>query len=374
GPTGAAEGADPAAPLRAVAELLEGAGETVVLWGERVSHGGRGREAVEALLAVAEALELRGRDGSGLIEVPEGTNGRGLREVGCVPGLGPGRADGSPGREAAAMADALAAGELGALLLVHADPLREQSGRERWESALGDAGALVAISDFRTDELERHAAVVFPAESWAEKEGTVTHPDGRLQRARQAVGHLGEVRPGWWVLTELAARVGAPLAAAGPPLVTDALAAAVPFYAGLTLDELGGHGVRWQEREAAAAAPAAEPSTEPLAEPPAPPDGLRLGAVRSLWTGPDTEHSPALRFLAPRQRAELSPVDARRLGVATGDEIIVSANGASVRAEVALRSGVNPGSVFLIAGTADHSATALEPGPVEVSKVAAAIA
>ena len=48
--------------------------------------------------------------------------------------------------------------------------------------------------------------MVFPAESYAEKEGTVTHPDGRLQRVRQAIGHPGEVRPQWSVLAELCAR------------------------------------------------------------------------------------------------------------------------------------------------------------------------
>ena len=47
--------------------------------------------------------------------------------------------------------------------------------------------------------------MVFPAEIYAEKEGTVTHPDGRVQRVRQTLGHAGEVRPGWWVLDELCA-------------------------------------------------------------------------------------------------------------------------------------------------------------------------
>ena len=45
--------------------------------------------------------------------------------------------------------------------------------------------------------------MVFPAPVYAEKEGTVTHPDGRVQRVRQALGHAGESRPGWWVLEEL---------------------------------------------------------------------------------------------------------------------------------------------------------------------------
>ena len=58
------------------------------------------------------------------------------------------------------------------------------------------------------NESTAHADVVFPAESHAEKEGTVTHPDGRLQRLRPNVPHPGEVRPGWQVLVELSAALG----------------------------------------------------------------------------------------------------------------------------------------------------------------------
>ena len=65
----------------------------MVIWGERLSHGERGRQGVAALLALARKLNLAGTDGAGLLEIPSGTNGRGLREVGCLPNLGPGLAD-----------------------------------------------------------------------------------------------------------------------------------------------------------------------------------------------------------------------------------------------------------------------------------------
>ena len=96
-----------------------------------------------------------------------------------------------------------------------------------------------------------------------------------------------------------------------------------------------------------------------------------MGASPSLWSGPITEHAPSLRFLTPRQRAELSPTDAERLGVASGDEVEVLVEGASVRATAALRAAQLPGSVFLVAGTAEHNATALMnglPRTVEVRK------
>ncbi len=84
--------------LRGAAELLGGSGATVILWGERLSHGGRGRQAVAALLAVARRCGVADTADAGLIEVPASTNARGLREVGCLPNLGPGLADAVSGR------------------------------------------------------------------------------------------------------------------------------------------------------------------------------------------------------------------------------------------------------------------------------------
>src|SRR5205823_5505665 len=165
--------------------------DVVVLWGERVGHGERGAHAIEALLAVAGALGVAEADEAGLLEIPAATNARGLREVGCLPSLGPGLTDPpAAGLSAPAIARALG-GELSALVLLGADPLRDFPEQGEWERALDRAGSIVAFADFLTPALERHASVVFPAESYAEKEGTLTHPDGRLQRVRQAIGHQG---------------------------------------------------------------------------------------------------------------------------------------------------------------------------------------
>src|SRR5690606_26604452 len=129
---------------------------------------------------------------------------------------------------------------------------------------------------------------------------------------------------------------------AGPSLslpdLTAAVTSSVPFYAGITLDEIGGRGVRWQDRDAATAAPAAELPTGPLDSPADLPAGLRLGAAPALFASPAVEHSPSLRFLAPRQRAELSPDDAQRLGIAPGADVEVSSGDRVVRATAAIRA------------------------------------
>src|SRR3954449_2260658 len=247
GRAGASAGA-----VRAAAEALTGGGPTVIVWGERVARGPRGKQALAALLAVARALGIESDSGSGVIERPSGSNGRGLREAGCLPNLKCGLADAdTPGLSAAEIPGAVGK-DLNALILFQADPLRTHPDRAAWEDALDGASTVIGFSDFVTESLREHANVVFPAESYAEKDGTVTHPDGRLQRVRQSVGRPGEVRPQTQVLLELISRLsGAPLRMTGHVVFEQLLAGTVPFYRGLTYDEIGGRGIRWQDREAA---------------------------------------------------------------------------------------------------------------------------
>jgi NADH-quinone oxidoreductase subunit G len=242
-------------------------------------------------------------------------------------------------------------GPPGALLLLEA---------EATEAELADAAAVIAFAGFRSEALEDQADVVFPAGVYAEKEGTITHPDGRLQRVRQALGRPDEGRAGWSVLAELCERLGAGTGTVSSPAVTALIADAVPFYAGLTLDEIGGTGVRWQERESASALPQQELATGGLERPPAAPEGLLLASAPTLWSGPAVEHSPSLRFLAGDGRAALVSVeDARRLGIDTRDEIELEANGESVSAIAIVRTGVPTGSVFV-------TPPALAEGPVKI--------
>jgi NADH-quinone oxidoreductase subunit G len=366
------------ADIRAAAQALSGVdGHVVVLWGERLSHGARGRQAVDALLALARALGLSGVEGSGLIEVPAGSNGRGLREVGCVPNMRPGFQEPTieaPGRSAPEIAAALG-DELTTLVLFGTDPLRNYPDRAAWEAALDGATNVIAFADFVNESVDAHASVVFPAESYAEKEGTVTHPDGRLQRLRQSIARPGEVRPQRTVLMDIiSALLEQPLAIESSAMLSAQVFAAVPFYAGLTLDEIGGQGVRWQERDAASALDAPDLPDGQLETPPelGAADGrFTLGTVPSLWGGRVTEHAPTLRFLSPHQRAEISAEDAERLGIAPGDAVEIAHNGTSVRATAALRARLRPGDVFLIEGTSQDNANALSNGKplsVEVRK------
>jgi NADH-quinone oxidoreductase subunit G len=345
-------GAEPRA-VRELAALLAGPGaagagaeggretpprEVVVLWGERLTAGPEGAAGARALLEIAKALGLQGTPGAGLLEVPAAANGRGLREAGVLPNAGPGLAETAAGRDGRAIAEALGEGELTALYLLHSDPLRDLPHRGLWERALASASTVVAHSAFLTEAIREHAHVVFPAEAYPEKEGTIVHPDGRLQRLRPVIARSGEVRAEWQVLAELALRLGVDLGVPSATIASEQLFAAVPFYAGLTLEEIGGRGVRWQEREAAAAFPA--PGRQPADEVPrgagglatdaagggaadraGAPDAADLAGFRSVWDAPEVEFSPTLEFLFPgraRERDEVLQVVRSEPGAGTG--------------------------------------------------------
>jgi NADH-quinone oxidoreductase subunit G len=379
--------------VSAAADVLRSAESVVVVWGERI--GREGEEAIAALLDVASALGLAGKEGSGLLEIPDLTNARGLREAGCQPDAGPGLSETTPGKDTEAIRAALESGELKTLLLFGVDPLRDFPDTEAWKRALAAADHIVCFSTFE-NATTAMADVVFPIETHAEKDGTVTHPDGRLQRVRPSVSRPGDIRPNWGVLAELSLALGHDTGITSQPSALAALTEAVPFYAEIDDSAIAGRGVRWQDRVAASSLPsptsaamsgdAGAPSerfareeerassvspSAPLrrvaSEEGVPVASLALGTYRDLWAGPITELNPPLKFLQPQQRVELSPADAEALQLKGGDTVQVAQNGSSVRAEVVIRERISDGVCFLMEGTNEENANQLlNGGPVEV--------
>jgi NADH-quinone oxidoreductase subunit G len=380
---GAATAAGSNAPtISELAGSLTGGGpDVVILYSERLFDGPRGAQAARALLNVASRLNLT-HDGAGLLEIPSSTNGRGLREAGFAGGHGPGYAPvAAAGRDARSIAEGLAGGDLSVLYLLHADPLRTHPDRALWDRALAAAPTVIAHESVLTETVAKHADIVFPAEAYAEKEGTLVHPDGRLQRLRPAIGRpsaLGGqpgsgVRAGWQIITELASRIGLDFEVLAGSMASQQLFSAVPFYAGLTLDEIGGRGLRWPARDAARAAFAESPwlpvALDVPPAPPARPEGaLRLGTFRPLWASKEVDVSPILQFARPSQVVELSPADAGRFGVADGDEVEVGINGTRVHGAAKLRHAVPAGTVFLAEGMSEQTASLLTDSLVEVRR------
>ncbi|MGA7397332.1 MAG: NADH-quinone oxidoreductase subunit NuoG [Solirubrobacterales bacterium] len=368
-----------------IAGVLKGAADVVIVWGERLGRGAAGPDAVESLLELSESLGLAGKPESGLIEIPDAANARGLREVGCLPDAGPGFSQVEAGRNVDEIREGIESGEITSLVLYGVDPLRDFPDTNAWRNALEKVDHIVAFSMAATDTTDM-ATVVFPLESHAEKDGTVTHTEGRLQRVRPSAKRPGEIRPGWMVLAELSAAIGHETGIHSGPEALKAITNAVPFYAGLTDAEIGGRGVRWQDRAEAAAfsglvdgASRPEPSSRRGRDVPSGDltqsddstigDTLTLGTFRDLWANPVTEMSPSLNYLIPAQRLEVSVGDAKRLGLSRGDEVAVKSGDKEVVARVAIRGAMPEGTCFLIEGTNQGNANVFangKPAQVEI--------
>ncbi|MGN6200965.1 MAG: NADH-quinone oxidoreductase subunit NuoG [Solirubrobacterales bacterium] len=368
-----------------ISGTLADAEKVVVIWGERIA---REDGAAEAMLDVAKAVGMSGSEGSGLLEIPDTTNARGLREAGCLPDAGPGLGETAAGMATEEIRQALIDGELTGLVLFGADPLRDFPDTPAWEEALTAADFVVSFS-MHENATTPKADVVFPLETHAEKDGTVTHPDGRLQRVRPSAGRPGYIQPNVIVLAELAKALGLDTGIDSQPTAFAALTEAVSFYNGITDEQIGGRGLRWQDRDSSTAdlakdvvmdeqrdaptsvvqpdpTPRGVPSSDSVAMPSS--DGsLLLGTYRDLWAGPITELNPPLKFLTPQQRVEISTADAECLGLRSGDRVRVTADGAGVEAEVHVKERVSKGVVFMAEGVLDGNANALlNGGPVQV--------
>ncbi|MEX2105416.1 MAG: NADH-quinone oxidoreductase subunit NuoG [Solirubrobacterales bacterium] len=381
-------------PASPIADALRDAGRVVVLWGERIAREGDG--AARALLDTASALNMANAEGSGLLEIPDFANARGLREAGCLPDAGPGLSEAPSGMSTEEIRQALESGDLKSLILFGVDPLRDFPDTKAWEAALTACDHLVVFSMHETATTAK-ADVVFPLETHAEKDGTVTHPDGRLQRVRPSASRPGDIRPNIHVLSELSSALGHDTGVDSQPSAFAALTRAVPFYSGITDAEIAGRGIRWQDTPSASAVPMAGSETgvgtpserfareangasgdssqalqrrgasEEGVPTPAPTPSLALGTYRDLWAGPITELNPPLKFLTPQQRLELSVADADRLGLKHDDEVRVAQNGTSVTARVSIKERVPEGVCFLAEGVAEGNANALlNGGPISV--------
>jgi NADH-quinone oxidoreductase subunit G len=95
---------------------------------------------------------------------------------------------------------------------------------------------------------------------------------------------------------------------------------------------------------------------------------LRLGTYRSIWASPEVDISPALQFTVAEQQVELSPQDAKRLGIRHGEPVQIAQNGTRLTGRAAVRTGVPPGTAFVATGIASESANALTEPEAEVTR------
>jgi NADH-quinone oxidoreductase subunit G len=199
-------------------------------------------EAMSSDAAVlAGRVTERGVEARRLTVVPY-ANSRGAADMGCLPDAGPGYAPrtGRPGMGTWEMLEAAAAGQIKALIVMGPAPLGDQAGKALVQKAVSSVDLLVSL-DLLDGPVSAAAHVVLPLHSFAEKDGTYTNLEGRVQRLRQAIPPVANTPADWRLMRDLANRWEAGWDYRSPADIMRDIVAAVPAYG----VERAGDRARW---------------------------------------------------------------------------------------------------------------------------------
>lgn len=250
----------PADQLYAAAEILASNRPAAVLWGMGISDP----EATRALANLQLLLGNLDVAGGGVNPLRAQNNSQGASDMGCAPGFLPGyqpvsdanargrfeAAWGSPIRAEAGMnalriIQAAGEGRVRALYIVGEDILTASPEAAEFRADL-EVCEFVVLQEMAASETTRYADVILPDVSFAEKTGTFTSAERRVQMVRQAIEPLGEARPDWQILAGLGGRLASGWDYATPAQIMDEIAALTPIYAGVSHDRLQrGERLQW---------------------------------------------------------------------------------------------------------------------------------
>ena len=235
--------------------------------------------------------------------------------------------------------------------------------RHHCEQALKSLDHLV-VADLFLTETAALADVVFPATGWGETDGVCTNTERRVQRVRAAVSPPGEARPDWWIICQVARRLGFKgFDYAGPQEIFNELCSLSPIYRGLNWERIDGGAFQWPVPEEN------HPGTPILHEKEFPrgrglfkcvnlrepaevvtedfPVWLTTGRrLESYHSRTQTGRSEGIDYLLPRETLEVHPDDVRDWGLKDGEPCRMTSSKGSVEIIVEATKQSPRGTVF----------------------------
>jgi formate dehydrogenase major subunit len=375
----------PAETLREVARLYARSRASIIFWGMGISQHVHGTDNARCLIALALITGQVGRPGTGLHPLRGQNNVQGASDAGLIPMFLPDyqpverndmrgnfeklwqkELDPVRGLTVVEIMNAIHAGDIRGMYIEGENPAMSDPDLQHARGALAKLEHLV-VQDLFVTETAFHADVILPASAFAEKEGTFTNTDRRVQLAREVIKPPGDARQDLWIIQEIAKRMGLPWNYNGPADVYAEMAQLMP-----SLDNIS-----WERlvREGAVTYPADDP-TKPGNEiifttgfptesgrgkiVPAhvrPPDELpddeypmvlSTGRVLEHWhTGAMTRRASVLDEIEPDAVAFMSPKDMRRMQLSPGDFIRLQTRRGAVQVKARADSDVPQNLVFM---------------------------
>ena len=329
--------------LEKLARLYKRAGRRAIIFGSGVMQNLHGMEIVQALCNLALVTGETEEEGGGLYPMLPQSNGQGALDMGVSPDHLPGYRsveDGKareafekgwkrpippkPGFSYMEMLDRIEGGEIRGLYLMGEDPLITLPNLEGLQKRLSQIELLV-VQDAFMPWIGKYAQIVLPGVSFAEKDGTFTSMEGRVQRVRQAISPVGESRADWKILCDLSTKMGYPMDYESPAEVMAEIASLVPSYKGIDYGALEQEGKRRATEKKGRLKFFPATYVPPLEKP---------NQDYPLWViprgfhyysamGMETKRARGLSQVFPDTAVEVHPQDAKRIGIETGERVRV---------------------------------------------------
>jgi formate dehydrogenase alpha subunit len=223
----------------------------------------------------------------------------------------------------------------------------------------------LAVNEIFLSDTTQYADVILPAASFAEKDGTFTNTERRVERIRRAIKPVGQARTDWEILCEIATRCGyKEMEYDHPSQIMDEIAELTPIYGGISYDRLDPFGLQWPcpdkdhpgtgylhkdkfAKGKATFMPCVYKAADEL------PDDeytfvLSTGRVYWHWhTGTMTRRTSTLDREVPAGYVEINPKDAEKLNIQKGDRVRISSRRGQIETQVLVTEKVKEGSVFV---------------------------
>lgn len=387
-----------AAVIRDMAHAYASADRGMICWTLGITEHHNAVDNVLALINLALLTGKVGRYGCGLNPLRGQNNVQGGGDMGALPDRLPGfqhverddfrakfekkwgaRVPPTRGWNLSQMFEAMERKELRALYVIGENPLQSEADRTRAQHLLEGLDLMIAQDIFLTPTAQM-ADVVLPATAaWCEGEGTVTNSERRVQRVRKAMEPPAEARDDMAILFELAKRLGHDWGEPSAERVWDELRSLSPMHAGMSYARLEAHnGLQWPCYDEAHPGelflhsrlwerPLNGPRVafQPVEHDP-PVDRLTDEYPLRLTTGRRLDDYntgvQSIGYRSPLRRGEsldISPEDARRLGISNGEVVRVRSRRGSVEVPVRFDEGLRPGLTFMTLHFQDDVATNL---------------
>jgi formate dehydrogenase alpha subunit len=363
-----------------------------MIWGMGVSQHSNGTANAHGVINLALAAGMAGKPGNGISPLRGQNNVQGCGDAGCIPDSLPGyqalsadnrarfaaawgqMTDRPAGLTVTSMVEAAGRGDLKAMYIVGENPFLDEANLAHAHQAMRNLEFIV-VQDIFLQETAQAAHVVLPATSFAEKEGTFTNSERRVQRVRAALAPIGQSRPDWEITSDIARRVARRLgldehqfAYSSPRDIFDEMARLTPIVAGINharLDREGG--IQWPCPSADHPGtpnlytenfprPSGRARLTPVRQGPAAmelPDDeypiiLNTGRVLYHWHGGTmTTRVDGLVDMVPEVEATINPIDADTYGVRQGAQVQVSSRRGSITCRARVNDEVGRGELFM---------------------------